>query len=237
MNRHSLRITVRTLVAGVLASLVFAVSPLGGATADAQTPLDVSGTGTQVDLPPATCVRLTQDGEWVSEPVLAHPLLPIVNSDRVAWGAFAGLSVLLYFVAFVLFQTRVRGGASPLSSFGRAFLFFVLAVGASGYLLTGHLSYAKNWCVDASGASTPGAAPARTNAEVEGEFGVGINEIIDRGTIPLEAHARLTPWYFWLAGTGVLAAVFFFGFRSPNAPGSESSSGRATREASQPEKW
>jgi hypothetical protein len=164
-----------------------------------------------------TCVRLTQAGEWVAEPVLHAPWTPLLADPITCWTAFGIALVVLYVLAFGFFQSRVRGGSGAVSSFGFSMALLVFFGAVIGYFTTGHLSYADNWCVDHTMNGIIGAPPARSNEAVILQFGVGINEIIDRGAIPLKAHARLTPWYLWLPA-GVLGAIFFaFSFRSTKA--------------------
>ena len=221
------------ILGGFLVGSVAVWSPL----ATAQSELEVtSGGGESVAPPAATCVRFTQAGEWVSDPVLTHPLVPFLSSKTVAWGVFAGGVLLLYLMSFALFQGKLRRGGNPLTAFGRALAFWILAVGVTGYFLTGHLSYAENWCVDRSEEVIQGAAPARSDAEVVARYGVGINEVIDRRAIPLQAHIRLTPWYFWLGGIGVLSLFFLVGFR-PSAGGSSTGAGRSSTDGPDSEDW
>lgn len=202
--------------ARLLLSLVLVFTMLlAGASAFAQRQLPGSGSSGGASAPASSCVRMTQDGEWVSDPVLSHPLIPFLNSTKAAWLSFGATFLLFYLLAFALFQSKLRNGGQPLSSFGASLVVCVLLTGIAGYFLTGHLSYAENWCVDRTAVeSQAGVAPSLGNAEVEERFGVGINEIATRGAIPIKAHLKLTPWYFWLGGAVLLALVFFFAFRS-----------------------
>ncbi|MFT6400056.1 MAG: hypothetical protein ACJAYU_004826 [Bradymonadia bacterium] len=226
-----------------MAAIAFALTLLGTlvthqAPAAAQSRLETTTTGGGVTALPPTCVRLTQDGEWVSEPILAHPLLPFLSSKAAAWGAFAGAALLLYLLSFALFQNKLRAGGSPLNAFGKALTFWILAVGVAGYFATGHLSYAENWCVDSSQGEIVGAAPARSDVDVIARYGVGINEVVDRRAIPLKAHIRLTPWYFWLGGVFVLGLFFHFGFRTGGAsPPAGGASTPTTSGRAKVEKW
>ena len=204
----------------VLLGLCVLASPAFG-----QTELE-TGLGSTADGAPqaSTCVRLSQDGAWVSDPTLAHPLMPFLRGEQVAWGIFAGAAVLYYLLAFAFFQAKVRSGGNPLNTFGRALVLWVLITGCTGYFLTGHLAYAETWCVDSTQSEIEGAAPARTDDAVRDIYGVGINEIVDRRAVPMAAHIRLTPWYFWLGGTLVFSVIFLFGFRSSvGSPVSEDS--------------
>ncbi len=210
---HTLR---RAIIPAVIVAAT--VSP---AFTWAQTELAVSTGPAAIEAAAPTCVMMAQSGEWVSDPVLHSPWTPMLSGPLVCWAAFGGATVIMYLLCFMLFQSKVRQGSNAVAAFGGSMMWFAVAVAVAGYFMTGHLSYAQSWCIDHTMTGVIGAPPARSNADIIAQFGVGINEIIDRGAVPLNAHARLTPWYLWAAGAVVGAIVFALGFRS----GSGSSSG------------
>lgn len=219
----------------ILLTLALAAT-LSPAPASAQSELTLIPSASGATAPASTCVRLTQEQEWVSDPVLTHPLMPFFSGSTAAWGTFAGVAVLLYLLAFALFQGKVRSGANPLATFGKSMIVWFLLVGLAGYFLTAHLAYAESWCLDVSGEVAPGIAPARSNAEVVDRFGVDINEIVDRRAIPFPAHVRLTPWYFWLGGTLFLVLISYVWFR-PQGQSSGSSPGTGGGRSAAVEQW
>ncbi len=197
----------------ILPIALWAMVALVASAAWGQTRLPVSTSPAAVELAAPTCVKMSQAGEWVSDPILHSPWLPLLSDPAVCWGAFAVAGLVLYLLSFVLFQARVRNGVSAVRAFGGTMILFMVLVSVAGYFTTGHLSYAASWCIDHTAVGVIGAPPARTNGEILAQFGVGINEIIDRGAIPLSAHARITPWYLWL-GVGLAgAAAFALGFQ------------------------